>query len=291
MRGFQTLSIVVPVYRGASYLGQLVAEIARLRETLQQEGSPILFDRAIFVDDGAVDDSPVVLDRLAATHSWIEVLHLARNSGQHVATAAGLAHSHADWIATLDEDLQHRPEHLLDLLTAASSSSADLAYAAPRGSVHRTFYRDLSSRTAKRWISLLSGNPNVRHINSFRLVRGPVARAAAGLFESGTYLDIALFWFTSRVVAVPVALVDRRDLAGEPSGYGFLALTRHALRMIASSWSGPPPAGESTPGRGRGGDARSLKKEIAIDRSRDAELRDFLTSLPRSAGETAGDAC
>ncbi|MEO8196762.1 MAG: glycosyltransferase [Thermoanaerobaculia bacterium] len=278
MNGPQRLSIVVPVYRGESFLAQLVEEIGQLRATLQQAGSPIALERAIFVDDAAVDGSARLLDGLASAQPWIEVVHLGRNAGQHAATAAGFARCQADWIATLDEDLQHRPQSLLELLAAAASASADLAYAAPLGSVHRTFYRDFSSRLAKRGICRLSGNPNVRHFNSFRLVRGTIARAAAGIFASEVYLDIALSWFTERVVAVPVALVDRRDLTGQASGYDFLALARHAQRMIVSSWSGPP---------------RTAGKLVrpAVDRSRDGELRDFLTVLAVSAGDQAGSAC
>lgn len=274
----QRLAIVVPVYRGESFLAQLVEEIGQLRTTLQQAGSPIALERAVFVDDAAVDGSARLLDGLAAARPWVEIVHLERNAGQHAATAAGFARCQADWIATLDEDLQHRPQVLLELLAAAAAASADLVYAAPMGSVHRTFYRDFSSRLAKRCICRLAGNPNVRHFNSFRLVRGSVARAAAGVFASEVYLDIALSWFTDRVVAVPVALVDRRDVAGQASGYDFLALARHAQRMITSSWSGPPDTG-------------AKRVRPAIDRSQDGELRDFLANLPGSAGERAGSAC
>ncbi|MBP9146377.1 MAG: hypothetical protein KBI44_18000, partial [Thermoanaerobaculia bacterium] len=62
----QCLSIVVPVYRGERYLEQLVAELASLRGMLLRERSPVEVDRAIFVDDAAVDGSGPLLDRLAA---------------------------------------------------------------------------------------------------------------------------------------------------------------------------------------------------------------------------------
>lgn len=292
MQDCQSLSIVVPVYRGEPYLEQLVTEIADLRETLAQSDAPIALDRAIFVDDAAIDGSAALLDQLARSRPWMEVLHLPRNGGQHAATAAGFARSRGAWVATLDEDLQHRPRHLLELLAAATEGSADLAYAEPRGAVHRTLYRDLSSRAAKRWIGLLSGNSNVRHINSFRLVRGPIARAAAGSFRPGTYLDIALFWHTQRVVAVPVELVDRRDLSGGGSGYTFLSLVGHARRMIASSWSGPPRrAGESTATQGERAAADRIALANEVDRRGDRALRDFLAALPRPGGGSTGGAC
>lgn len=290
----QRLSIVVPVYRGERYLGQLVAEIAALREALQGAGSPIEVDGAVFVDDAAVDGSGPLLDLLAAKHAWIEVLHLPRNSGQHAATAAGFTRATGDWIATLDEDLQHRPASLLELLAAAVADSADLAYAAPFGGVHRTYYRDLSSRTAKLCVSLLTGNRNVRHFNSFRLVRGPIARAAATRVDRDTYLDIALTRLTDRVVAVPLALIDRRDLAGQPGGYDFPALLRHAGRMLRSAWRRPPRRAGGTDATGAIGDAQphpeGRETGIKVDRTRDIEVGDFLLRLgarTREADETA----
>ncbi len=290
----QCLSIVVPVYRGERYLEQLVAELASLRGMLLRERSPVEVDRAIFVDDAAVDGSGPLLDRLAAQHAWIEVLHLPRNAGQHVATAAGLARAPGDWIATLDEDLQHRPESLLPLLAAAAAASADLVYAAPHGGVHRTFYRDASSLTAKFLIGLLSGNRNVRHFNSFRVVRGPIARAAATEITAGTYLDIALSWFAERVVVVPLSLVDRRDLAGLPGGYDLPGLLRHAKRMLLTSWKGPPRRAGLRSGTGaeveRPPYPDGREREIAVDRTRDIEVSDFLLRLgsnSRGPGEPA----
>lgn len=292
MRRAQSLSIVVPVYRGELFLERLVAEIDDLRDVLLEADSPITLDRATFVDDGAVDGSAALLEHLAGRHPWIGILHLPQNSGQHAATAAGIGRSAGDWIATLDEDLQHRPHNLLALLSAATSASADIAYAAPLGAVHRTFYRDVTSRTAKRWISLLSGNPNVRHFNSFRVVRGEVARATAAIFQGDTYLDIAFSWFTDRVLAVPVSLVDRRDLAGQASGYGLLSLARHAQRMIVCAWSGPPNR-ESNGGSASSLSRRSesISRALAIDRSGDAELCTFLETLPRPAGKSAAGTC
>ena len=206
-----------------------------------------------------------------------------------------MARASGEWIATLDEDLQHRPASLLELLASATAASADLVYAAPFGGVHRTYYRDFSSRTAKRVIGLLSGNRNVRHFNSFRLVRGSIARAAAAGIADDTYLDIALSWYTERMVAVPLALVDRRDLAGQPGGYDLPGLLRHARRMLLTSWKGPPRRRVRSDGTGTKSpspphpDGREI--EIAVDRTRDIEVRDFLLQLRARGRDPDGTAC
>ena len=284
------LDIVVPVYRGEHYLEQLVAEIDALRGSLAKRGLPLELVRACFVDDAAVDESAALLDRLARVHPWIEVLHLGENAGQHAATVAGFAESDADWIATLDEDLQHRPHQVLELLARAVASSADLVYAAPSRPVHRTFYRDLASRVAKSTISRLAGIPEIRQINSFRLVRGDVARATSRLFRPGRYLDVVLLWCSCRVESVAIDLCDRRDASGEPSGYGFSALLNHAARMIRTAREGPPHLAAEEEAVFRNPNASesssrdprrtALSNRLSIDRSHDRRLVEHLPFPP-----------
>src|SRR6516164_7722588 len=104
-----SVSLVVPVYSGEPYLRRLVEAVEGLRQRWIAESAPIGIAELIFVDDSAVDGTPALLDTLAAEKPWVTTLHLARNFGQHPATAAGILHSSGDWVATLDEDLQHPP--------------------------------------------------------------------------------------------------------------------------------------------------------------------------------------
>ena len=86
-----TLSVVVPVYQGASHLPALVEALARVRARLEGEGAPVRLAEAIFVDDAAIDESAAVLAALQAGNPWITVIHLSRNFGQHPATIAPAA--------------------------------------------------------------------------------------------------------------------------------------------------------------------------------------------------------
>ena len=140
------LSVVVPVYQGERFLEELCQRLAAVRARLAAEAAPIRLGETIFVDDGSIDDSRSVLGRLESAHDWIHVITLSRNFGQHAATIAGILHSSGDWIASLDEDLQHRPEDLVRLLKYAVREGLDIAYARPLGEVHRSPMRDGTSR-------------------------------------------------------------------------------------------------------------------------------------------------
>ena len=240
------LSTITPVYRGAAYLPELCAELGRLKAALADEDGPLELIESIFVNDSAVDDSPRVLAELQKEHPWIKVVHLSRNFGQHPATAAGILHSSGDWVATLDEDLQHHPRFLIPLLVHGVAHGSDIVYANAAGNVHRTFFRNASSKAYKALVGWLVGNPRVREFSSFRMLRGSIARAAAAVATHDAYYDIVLSWFTDRLGALRLPLVDVRTMAKEQSGYSVRALLRHARRMLLSSEIKPLRLGATT---------------------------------------------
>lgn len=230
-----TLSIVVPVYSGEKYLANLVAEIAELKNRWERAAIDLLITEAIFVLDAPVDDSAERLASLTQTHPWIRRVDLSRNFGQHSATVAGILYSSGDWVVTLDEDLQHRPLAIEALLKQACSDQADVVYAQPREWVHGGGFRDLLSRLIKKLIAALSGNRFVPSFNSFRLIRGDVARAASGICAQSTYFDVALTWFTQRIATVSMTLSDDRYKHHKGSGYRLATLVHHARRLILTS--------------------------------------------------------
>lgn len=230
-----SLSIVVPVFRGAAFLEDLVAELNDVRMDLQRDRAPLELAEAIFVDDASTDGSAELLVRLAGEHPWVKTVNLSRNYGQHPATVAGVLHTSGDWVATVDEDLQHRPRFLLSLLARAVEERHDLVYAQATGAVHGDRVRDTSSRWTKQILGWMAGNPEIRRFNSFRMVRGSIARAAAAVSTRETYFDVALCWFTRRIGSLTLPLRDTRREARVESGYDFRSLLRHGRRMLISS--------------------------------------------------------
>ncbi|MBS9478341.1 glycosyltransferase [Ancylobacter radicis] len=229
------VSIVVPVYSGESYLRSLTSQLDAIRADWRQRGLPVDLAEVILVDDSAIDGSPTIVDALAGEYDFVTALHLMRNFGQHPATIAGILHSSGDWVVTMDEDLQHSPSDIERLLRRAILTSADIVYALPSRGVHQTRLRDWGSRGFKKLMVLLTGNTNIQRFNSFRLLRGSLARAASSVCGHETYFDVALSWFTRRVETVKVDLKDHRFIETGRSGYNFWRLLTHARRLLISS--------------------------------------------------------
>lgn len=230
-----SVSVVVPVYSGEEYLRTLLERLEQVREGWRSRQAPLELAEVIFVDDAAIDGSSALVDELAASCGWVSAIHLMRNFGQHAATIAGILHSSGDWVVTMDEDLQHSPFEIEALLRKAILDGADVVYAKPLSQVHEARTRDWGSRGFKRLTVLLTGTPNIAHFNSYRLMRGPLARAASSVCGYDTYFDVALSWFTTRVAFHPLELKDQRFIDSGRSGYSLLRLLTHARKLLLSS--------------------------------------------------------
>lgn len=230
-----TLSTVTPVYCGADYLQKLVEEIATVRQRWIDQESPVFLTEAIFVDDNSIDSSSRVLENINNQYEWVKVITLSRNFGQHSATVAGICHSSSDCVVTLDEDLQHKPDQIELLLKSVINESVDVVYARPKAPVHGDSWRDLSSKMVKRILARMTSTPQIKMFNSFRLIRGAIARAAASSSSSQTYLDLAISWFTKSAIPIHVDMQDDRYQNEKKSGYGLRKLIKHAHHFIVSA--------------------------------------------------------
>lgn len=214
------LSVVVPVYRNSATLAELSA---RLAEVLGRTGNPF---ELIMVDDGSPDDSWKEITRLTAQHAWIRGIRLSRNYGQHNALLCGIRRARYALTVTMDDDLQHRPESIPDLL--AGLSTADVVYGAPIEERHGLL-RDLASQITKIVLSNVMGAAVARHASAFRAFHTHLRQAFAHHATSLVSIDVLLTWATNRFAVVKVPHDPRR--AGE-SNYTFWKLLAHGVNMV-----------------------------------------------------------
>lgn len=228
------ISVVVPVYAGKAYLDRLTDAVEAVRKQWDERAYPMRITELIFVDDGSSDGSEDVLRRLDA-HDWVKVITLSRNYGQHAATIAGISYSTGDWVFTIDEDLQHKPEMFFGMLQECVRDSSDILYAKPKAWVHKSVFRDVSSRSVKWLLARLSNNPNIRNFNSFRLMRGNIARTAAAISSHESFFDIVLGWHSTRVATLEHHMEDERYTQENVSGYNFRKLLSHSRKLVMTS--------------------------------------------------------
>ena len=138
------LSVVIPFYNEEECLESVCEEVkAVLQRLLPGDWQMVL------VDDCSTDQTPTLIDRLAAEDAAIIGLHLQPNSGQSAALEAGFAGASGELIATLDGDGQNDPQDIETLLEEMQRRQVDMMCGIRRRRADN-WVRKLSSRIANR---------------------------------------------------------------------------------------------------------------------------------------------
>lgn len=160
------LDIIIPVYNSSTSIKKL---IERLNSWSKNSSHKF---QVIFIDDNSHDDSSEKI--LAEPKDFdFQVIQLAKNYGQHTATAIGLSKSTAPFVATIDDDLQHDPFELENLYKTLIDENVDLVYGTYHKKEHHTF-RNFGSWLLKKILHLAGLNYNT--VTSFRLMKAKVAK-------------------------------------------------------------------------------------------------------------------
>ena len=232
-----SVAVVIPVYLGETTVESVVREVLRhVSPGITQRGHGFRVSEIVLVDDCGPDDSSAVIRRLAVESEIIRPVWLSRNFGQHAATIAGMAATSADWVVTIDEDGQHDPSDIPNLLDHAISTRSTVVYAQPSNGASHNVLRNSASSFAKKIAALLSGTKGPLLFTSFRLMSGEIARSVAAYAGPSVYLDVALSWVTQDVSAVNVNFRNERR---QISGYSTRKLVSHFWKLAVTTGTRP----------------------------------------------------
>lgn len=231
------ISVVVPVYGGEKTLPPMIDELAEFHtEHVSPDGHRYRVMEVLLCYDHGRDASDAVIRSLARQYDFVHGVWLSRNFGQHPATLAGMSQSHGDWVVTMDEDGQHDPKAIAEMLDTAMRQQADVVYADPVNRTSSSPFRNITSHGAKFAARVLLGSTDAQKYQSFRLILGDIARILAKNAGAGTYLDIALGWICNRVATCPVVF---RSSDNRRSSYNLVRLIGHFWSMVLTGGTRP----------------------------------------------------
>ena len=216
-----SISVVIPVYNSEQSLPILLGRLDTVLPQLAHRFEVVL------VNDCSRDRSAEVLDEHSKTFSWMRVIHLMRNFGQHNALLCGIRNASGEIIATIDDDLQNPPEEIPVLLSKLAEGF-DVVYGFPKQESHG-FLRNLASRITKISLQQSMGVEAASRISSFRVFRARLRDSFEDYRGAFVSIDVLLSWGTTRYGAVPVANPPRTLGA---SNYTLGKLIAHAMNMM-----------------------------------------------------------
>ncbi|RIK30740.1 MAG: glycosyltransferase [Anaerolineae bacterium] len=221
------ISVIVPVYRGATLIESLVERLAKSLPKFSKKYEVLL------VNDGSPDDSWAVIQNLARKYKWVRGIRLMRNYGQHNATLCGVRAAQYEVTVTMDQDLQHPPEEI-PILLAELEKGFDVVYGAPK-KLPQGFWRNVLTANIKRILARVMGIPSVKNISAFRAFRTELRNAFTNFQSPTLIIDVLLSWGTSKFTSVEVEI----EKPEERSNYKFPALVKAAL-LILTGYSTTP---------------------------------------------------
>ena len=217
----QSISVVIPVFRAGATLRELTKRINSVLVATK------LKFEIVFVEDCGGDDSWPVICELACLHPNITGIKLSRNYGQHNAVLCGIRAANGDVIITMDDDLQHPPEELPNLLEKLFEGF-DVVYGTPEKEPHG-FLRGVASQVTKLVLQKSMGAETARQISALRVFKASLSEAFYDYRSPCVNIDVMLTWASTNFSVVKVRHEPRKTGV---SGYSMRMLIRHAFNML-----------------------------------------------------------
>ncbi|MFL6592298.1 MAG: glycosyltransferase [Luteimonas sp.] len=213
------LSWVLPLYRTAEQLAELLERIGQVSRRLAVESEVIL------VDDACPEGCGALAELAAARDARVTVVRLPSNGGQDAALRAGLRRSRGQWSVILDADLQDPPEAVESLWPLRRQAAIVFARRTGR---YSGLGRRITSHAYRTAVTMVSGLPRGACLYAL-LSRAAVDRINRA---GGARLSLLALIAATRLDTASVPILRAARFNGE-SGYTSFARCRKAS---ASLW-------------------------------------------------------
>ncbi len=188
----------------------------------------------IFVDDGSADDTLPIVMSLAANNNHIFYLSFSRNFGKDNAILAGLRHSNADAVITIDADLQHPPS-LIPELISWWIDGFDVVYAFRLNkNVHVSFFTRIRSRLFYKTLSAFSDVKMEDGISDFKLIDRKVIDILVRLPEDRPFMRALIKWVGFKQKAVEYDVLERHTGITKYSVGNLIRLAIHGITSFST---------------------------------------------------------
>lgn len=202
------LSIVVPVYRSATILPQLVEQIDA---EMCKEGLADNFE-LLLVNDASPDNSWQIIRSLAAAHPFIKGISLRRNFGQHNAIMAGLNHISGEFVVLMDDDLQHPPQAIGEIVRTLAEGY-DVCYTNYVNRQH-ALWKKLGSQFNDWVAARMLGKPKGLYLSSFKGLRKEIAQEIIRYDGPYAYVDGLILDVTRSITTIDIEHQARHEGEG-----------------------------------------------------------------------------
>jgi glycosyltransferase involved in cell wall biosynthesis len=195
-------SIIIPVYKSDKSLIELTERINKVFGSEVKAGFEI-----IFVDDASPSSkSWTTIQELVMKFAFVKGIQLTRNFGNNAAIICGLSNAAGQYAITMDDDLQHLPEDIPQLI---KEKEHDVVVGNFISKKHSLFKR-IASRIKGYFDHKLIGKPKSISLGPFKLFNKVIVDAMLQVKTPYPFIPALIFMTTTDVVNVQVNHAERK---------------------------------------------------------------------------------
>ncbi len=215
------ISIVIPVYNGENTLKELYDKIKNAL-------TGILIYELIFVYDSGKDNSWKIITEIAENDpDHVRAFHFDKNYGQHSATFFGLKKASGDYIVTLDEDNQHDPGYIPEMIKKLEEEKLDFIYG-KFSKIEQHFFRVFLSLILRRILCFLVPDLPCDY-SSYRVIRKELVLRVIEKDSQLSFLDVELGRLSSNNGSL---LIDHHKRLNGSSSYTITIYMKQSLEVL-----------------------------------------------------------
>ena len=221
-------SFVVPIYNDAYLAEAFCAEFEKVFRSYLNTSAIDGQVELIFVDDGSRNDSLNVLIALTKRFSFLRVIELSRNFGQHIAIACGFREARGALVGRMNVDMQDPPSEIAKLLKVIESEDVDIAIGIYKERKSSLLNR-ITARIYYTLFNFLTGLKVPQNTSPLRIMNRRFIDAYNGLTESTRFPQGIDEWFGFKKKYVQT---EHRERTDGKSSYSFFSRLKLSFEGI-----------------------------------------------------------
>lgn len=218
------ISIVIPLLNEEGNINVLYNALLPVVEKISPDYE------IVFVDDGSKDNSFEIINKICEQNNRILGISLSRNFGHQIALTAGMEHTSGAIVVTMDADMQHPPEVILDLYNKYKEGF-DIVNTIRTETADSGAFKKVTSSWFYKIINKLSDIHIEPASADFRLMNRKTVNAFLQLKEKDRFTRGLISWMGFKQAMVPYTAPSR--FSGK-SKYSITKMFRFAADGITS---------------------------------------------------------
>ena len=219
------LNIIIPVYNSEKTLSELVNSLIDKIKNITK----IKTYKIILINDCSEDNSWSNINEICKKNTSVVGINLTKNYGQHNAIMAGLNFADGDYTILMDDDYQHDPAEITNLIDKIDSGF-DVCFTKYQENKYG-FFKKLGSKLNNLLANILIDKPKNIYLSSYKCMSKKISDEIKNYDGPFVYIDGLIFDITKNVTTINVNHLDRKD---GKSNYNFIKLFSLWLRVLTN---------------------------------------------------------